>query len=234
MKKLTSFYIPALLSFFLFCPSNGQKVIRNLDIVYIGNSITQGVQLSDPAEEAPPAFATKYLRTLKGVESARFLNRGKSGYTTVNFLPTPDGELSKVIQAVKEFHADNSRLLVFSIMLGTNDSAEEGPKGSPLYPEEFYFNIKAITDKLLNEFPGCKVVYQQPVWYSPTTFNRSRYLKAGLERLQSYFPELRSLVADYTPTHPRQVLMGDTLAFDYFRENYMTDLIPESGNAGTF
>jgi len=233
MKKV-SLLFPVVFIFFSVSSSFGQLNTRNLDIVYIGNSITQGVQLGDPAEEAPPAFATKYIRTLKGVESARFLNRGKSGYTTVNFLPTPDGELSKIITAVKEFHADNSRLLVFSIMLGTNDSAEEGPLGSPLYPEEFHFNIKAITDKLLTEFPGCKVVYQKPVWYSPTTYNRSRYLKAGLERLQSYFPELRSLVAEYSKTHTGRLQMGDTLAFAYFRDNYLTDLIPESGNAGTF
>ena len=233
MKKINLLF-PVVFIFFSVISAFGQLNTRNLDIVYIGNSITQGVQLNDPAEEAPPAFATKYIRTLQGVESVRFLNRGKSGYTTVNFLPTPDGELSKVIQAVKEFHADNSRLLVFSIMLGTNDSADEGPKGSPLYPEEFHFNIKAITDKLLNEFPGCKVVYQQPIWYSPTTNNRSRYLKAGLERLQSYFPELSALVTGYALSNPGQVLMGDTKAFDYFRENYLTDLIPESGNAGTF
>lgn len=213
---------------------SGQELNVNLDIVYIGNSITQGVQLSIPAEEAPPACATKYIRTLKGVISANFLNRGMSGYTTVNFLPTADGELSKVIAAVKSFHTDNRRLLVFSISLGTNDSAEEGPKGSPLWPEEYHTNIKAITDKLMAEFKGCKVVYQQPIWYSTNTYNRSRYLKAGLDRLQSYFPELRSLVSEYTQTNPGHVYMGDTKAFDYFRDNYMTDLIPESGNAGTF
>lgn len=28
--------------------------------------------------------------------------------------------------------------------------------------------------------------------------------------------------------------MGDTLAFDYFKQNYQTALIPENGNAGTF
>jgi hypothetical protein len=28
--------------------------------------------------------------------------------------------------------------------------------------------------------------------------------------------------------------MGDTEAFDYFKANYLTDLIPEEGNAGTF
>jgi lysophospholipase L1-like esterase len=215
-------------------PLTGQTVNRNLDIVFIGNSITQGVQLANSGEEAPPAFATKYIRTLKGVESANFLNRGRSGYTTVNFLPSAEGELSKVIVAVKEFHSDKNRLLVFSISLGTNDSAEEGPKGSPLWPEEYHTNIKAITDQLLRNFPDCRIIYQQPIWYSTNTYNRSRYLAAGLNRLQTYFPELKALVEEYSHTNPGQVYMGDTKAFDYFRDNYLTDLIPESGNAGTF
>ncbi len=212
----------------------GQEVNGNFDIVYIGNSITQGVQLANPGEEAPPAYATKYFRTLKGVESAAFLNRGRSGYTTVNFLPVAGSELSKATEAVKAFHTDNTRLLVFSIMLGTNDSAEEGPRGAPLLPEQYYINMKAITDKLIAEFPGCKIIYQRPTWYSMNTFNRSRYLKAGLERLQSYFPELRSLVSEYSVTNPDQVSAGDTTAFVYFRDNYRTELIPENGNAGTF
>jgi lysophospholipase L1-like esterase len=211
-----------------------QIVNGNLDIVYIGNSITQGSKQADLAEETPPAYATKYIRTLKGVESANFLNRGRSGYTTVDFLPTSNGELSKVIIAVKSFHTDNTRLLVFSISLGTNDSAEEGPKGSPLWPEEYHYNLKAITDKLLSEFPGCKLIFQQPIWYSANTYNRSRYLKAGLERLQSYFPELKSLVAEYSITNPGKVFMGDIKAFEYFMDNYLTELIPEAGNAGTF
>lgn len=212
----------------------GQKAIHNPDIVYIGNSITQGVQLTNPDQVAPPATATNYIRTLKGIESARFLNRGKSGYTTVNFLPAPDGELAQVIAAVKAFHTDSNRLLVFSFSLGTNDSAEEGPKGSPLYPIEYHTNMKAITDKLLAEFPECKVVYQQPTWYSETTYNGAKYLKSGLARLQSYFPELKALVSEYSVTNPGRVFMGDTLSFDYFKQNYLTDLIPESGQAGTF
>jgi len=28
--------------------------------------------------------------------------------------------------------------------------------------------------------------------------------------------------------------MGDTDAYEYFMENYLTELIPENGNAGTF
>ena len=233
MKRLKILF-PLTILFFCLIPVKGQVKSRHLDIVYFGNSITQGVQLGDPAEEAPPACATRYILKMNGVESARFLNRGRSGFTTVNFLPTAEGELSKAIAAVHEFHTDHSRQLVFSIMLGTNDSAEEGPKGSPIYPEEYHFNLKAITDKLLDEFTGCKIIYQQPVWYSPNTYNRSRYLKAGLERLQTYFPVLRELVAAYARTNPGQVLMGDIRAFDYFRENHLTDLIPEQGNAGTF
>ena len=232
--KIFKFLFLVILAGIPFISSDGQISSRHLDIVFIGNSITQGDQPGDPAEESPPVYTAKYIRTLKGVESVRFLNRGRSGYTTVDFLPTPDGELSKVISAVKDFHTDFSRQLVFSISLGTNDSAEEGPRGSPLYPEEYHFNLKAITDRLLDEFPGCKVVYHQPIWYSPNTYNRSRYLKAGLERLQTYFPELNALVTDYSLTNTGQVFMGDNRAFDYFRENYLTDLIPESGNAGTF
>lgn len=227
--------LPSLLFLIVtILPLSGQPGPLNLDLVFIGNSITQGVQLENSNETAPPATATAHIRTLKGVESAQVLNRGRSGYTTVNFLPSADGELSKVIAAVKLFHTDMTRLLVFSISLGTNDSAEEGPRGSPLYPEEYRTNIKAITDQLLKDFPGCKVVYQQPIWYSITTYNRSRYLAAGLARLQTYFPELKNLVASYSQSNPGQVLMGDTKAFDYFKENYLTDLIPESGNAGTF
>jgi acetyl esterase/lipase/lysophospholipase L1-like esterase len=231
----------SLLLFFLFSAVTflrltGQTATSNskLDVVFIGNSITQGVQLENPNETAPPARATQHLLTLKGVEAAQCLNRGRSGYTTLNFLPSADGELSKVILAVKEFHTDISRLLVFSISLGTNDSAEEGPKGSPVTPDAYRQNMKAITGQLLKEFPGCKVIIQQPIWYSPTTYNRSRYLAAGLARLQSYFPELKALVEEYSMTNPGQVFMGDIKAFDYFRENFLTDLIPEAGNAGTF
>lgn len=223
-----------IIMFLSFRPVICQIGNSNLDIVYIGNSITQGSGQANLAEETPPAFATKHIRTLKGVKTVNYLNRGKSGFTTVDFLPAANGEFTRMTEAVTAFHTDKSRLLIFSISLGTNDSAEEGPKGSPLWPEEYHTNIKAITDKLLSEFPGCKVIYQQPIWYSDNTYNRSRYLKTGLIRLQTYFPELKSLVAEYSQIKPGQVYMGDIKAFDYFKENYLTDFIPESGNAGTF
>jgi lysophospholipase L1-like esterase len=210
------------------------KKLLNPDIVYIGNSITQGVQLSNPGEEAPPATATKYIALQKDAGTVKFLNRGRSGFTTVDFLPSDSGALKQVIDASRKLHNDAQRLLVFSISLGTNDSAEKGPKGSPVNPDAYSQNLKSIAEKLLSEFPGCRIIFQQPIWYSPNTYNGSKYMAEGLSRLQSYFPVLKSLVAKYSSSNPGQVFMGDTKAFSYFRKHYLTDLIPEKGNAGTF
>jgi lysophospholipase L1-like esterase len=206
----------------------------NLDIVYIGNSITQGAQLGNPDEEAPPAAASEYLRHQSGVENVQFVNQGRSGYTTVDYLPSDSGALSEVIASAHQLHKDTNWLLLFTISLGTNDSAEKGPNGSPVDPADYQKNLKSIADKLLSEFPQCKIVLLQPIWYSPNTYNSAKYLSEGLARLQNYFPELQDLVAKYSQTNPGHVFLGDLKGFAYFRNNYLTDLIPESGNAGTF
>jgi hypothetical protein len=163
-----------------------------------------------------------------------FINQGRSGYTTVDYLPSEKGALRDVIAATHILCQDRERLLIFSVSLGTNDSAEKGPKGSPVNPGDYRQNLKSIADKLLEDFPGSKIIFQLPIWYSPNTYNSAKYMAEGLARLQSYFPEIRSLVLDYSKTLPRQVFVGDTKGFDYFSNNYQTDLIPESGNAGTF
>ncbi len=206
----------------------------NLDIVFIGNSITQGAQLTNPGDEAPPAAASEYLRHQSGVENVEFSNQGRSGYTTVDFLPSDTGALSEVIASANQFHKDSNRLLLFTISLGTNDSAETGPKGSPVEPADYQKNMKSIVDKVLSVFPQSKIVLLQPIWYSPNTYNSAKYMAEGLARLQSYFPELQSLVSMYSQTKPGHVFLGDLKGFAYFRNNYLTDLIPESGNAGTF
>jgi lysophospholipase L1-like esterase len=207
---------------------------RDLDIVYVGNSITQGAQLEKPQEEAPPAVASDYLSRQPGIGSVEFINQGRSGYTTVDFLPSDAGALAEVIAATHQLHKDSHRLLVFSISLGTNDSAEKGPNGSPVNPGAYQNNLKSIADKLLADFPECKIIFQQPIWYSPNTYNSAKYLAGGLARLKSYFPELKSLVKKYSKSNPGHVFIGDLKGFVYFSNNYLTDLRPESGNAGTF
>jgi lysophospholipase L1-like esterase len=216
--------------------ANGQPAKKklNIDIVFIGNSITEGAQLNNPAGEAPPATASSFIRVQKKIGSVEFINQGRSGFTTVDYLPSSSGALAQVIAATKLLHKDPQRILIFSISLGTNDSAEKGPNGSPVSPADYSQNLKAITDKLLSDFPESRVFFQQPIWYSPNTYNSAKYMAAGLARLQSYFPELKLLVEKYSHSNPGHVFLGDLKGFDYFRNNFLTDLNPESGNAGTF
>lgn len=202
---------------------------QNLNIVYIGNSITEGALLKNPKTEAAPIRASQYLdKHLNG--KVTFRNCGVSGMTTLNFLPISGQQFPNVKTAASEL-AQREGQLLFSISLGTNDSACTMAFGAPVLPEEYYTNMKAIIDELLALYPQSKIVVQYPIWYSPNTYNGAMYLKAGLERLKSYYPMIEKLMAHYSITHPKQVFPGSTEAFDFFKENYSTHFTPEEGNA---
>jgi lysophospholipase L1-like esterase len=229
MKKIASLILTLLL--FATYPLFAQK--HNLNIVYIGDSITQGAQLKDPVNEGPTATASAYLATKDGIGRVEFSNNGLSGFTTVDFLPSTNNAFNKVEQAVKNF-ADKSAELIFSIMLGTNDSASTTTNGAPVSDQQFHDNLKVIIDHLLLDFPSCKVIIQFPTWYSSATYNSARYLQEGLDRLQSYFPQIEKLAKEYAATHPKQVFAGNKKAFNYFKRNYLTTLNAEEGRQGTF
>ncbi len=55
-------------------------------IIFIGNSITQGVILEDPKSSSPPAQTMSWLSTQSDLPFG-FTNCGVSGKTTVDFLP---------------------------------------------------------------------------------------------------------------------------------------------------
>jgi len=207
---------------------------KNLNIVFIGNSITQGVIIRNPKSNAPPVKACAYLRNQPWIGEVKFSNQGVSGHTTVDFLPQTRTSFLKVKTAADTFKDDNNAQLIFSIMLGTNDSAIEGPHGAPISPEQYYANMRAIIDQLLSLYPSSKVIIHRPLWYSPNTHNNSRYLQEGLDRLQSYFPQLRLLLNYYHENKPGKVFRGDSDGFAFFQENYQTEFFPEEGNAGTF
>lgn len=206
---------------------------QNLNIVFIGNSITYGAGLSDPKTEAPPVIAVDYLKQQAGIGNVDFVNEGHSGFTTVDFLPATNKVFNKVEQDGQAF-ADKTALLIFSIKLGTNDSAMQGTSGAPVSPEDYKQNLKTITDSLLKEFPGCIIIFQHPVWYSPNTYNGAKYLQEGLTRLQSYIPQIDQLVEDYATTYPNRLFVGDKKAFKYFKKHYLTDCQAEQGHQGTF
>ena len=228
MKK----YIVLLVLVLLICSSFTQRDKPDLDIVFIGDSITQGVQLADATTEAPPAVAVAYLQKQKNLGIVNFSNQGHSGYTTLDFLPGTD-TFNKVEQAANAFTNKNA-LLIFSIKLGTNDSAIQGPHGAPVSPDDYQKNLKTIADKLRADFPKAIIIFQHPLWYSPNTHNGARYLQEGLSRLQSYIPVIDTLVNNYSSTNPKKVFVGDTKAFGYFEKHHLTDLIPENGKQGTF
>jgi hypothetical protein len=119
-------------------------------------------------------------------------------------------------------------------MLGTNDSAVKGTNGSPVSTENYKGNLKTIIDKLLLQFPDSKVVLHRPTWYSPNTYNGAIYLQEGLNRLNDYFPKIKELISYYSSIYPNRVYLGDTDAYAYFEKNFIKNMKPEKGNAGTF
>ena len=189
--------IGLLLCMTICCYMTGEEK-KNLNIVFIGNSITQGALLENPRHEAPPVKAALYLRRQPSVGTVRYSNQGVSGSTTFDFLPQTDLLFPKVVRVADQFKDETWATLIFSIMLGTNDSAITGPNGAPASPAKYYENMKTIIDKLLALYPECKIVLHRPVWYSPNTYNGAKYLEEGLNRLQSYYPELQALVLDYS------------------------------------
>jgi lysophospholipase L1-like esterase len=214
-------------------PVLAQAQKQDVNIVFIGNSITYGANLENPKTDAPPLVACAYLSRQPNIGKLAFSNQGHSGFTTVDFLPATGTAFKQVETAVRNF-ADQKALLIFSIKLGTNDSAIQGPNGSPVSKQNYKQNLKVIADSLLKEFPGCVIIFQHPIWYSPNTYNGAKYLQEGLTRLQSYIPEIDALVDEYSATYPKQVFVGDKKAFKYFEKNFLTDLTPENGHMGTF
>ncbi|MDE5923640.1 MAG: lipolytic protein G-D-S-L family [Muribaculum sp.] len=205
---------------------------RDINIVYVGNSITYGAYIEDKANDAPPAKASGYIKEKHPDIGLNFRNCGVSGMTTVNYLPATDTQFPKIVAAARDLSLNGGEL-IFSISLGTNDSAESRPLGAPVLPQQYYTNMQAIINELLRLFPDCKVVIHSPIWYSPNTYNKAMYLKAGLDRLNSYKPMIPRLIDYYTEVNPGHVFPGDTLAYDAF-ENHTELFTPENGNAGTF
>jgi len=213
----------------------------SFDLVFIGDSITAGAGVQDRNTQAAPVIATQVLQKRLGNATAIYMsNQGKSGYTTVNFLPG-GASFSSVEAAANDLETAHPGELIFSIMLGTNDSANSGPKGSPVSADDYSKNLEQIIDKLMADYPGGKFVIHHPIWYSPNAHNGNPLKHTGADyegdsaanRLKSYFPAIDSVVENYAATHPNQVYLGDTQAYGYFA-GHQTEFKPENGQKGIF
>ncbi len=204
---------------------------ENLNIVFIGNSITHGAGLSDPAADAPPVKCGRWLRE-HGFGDVRVFNAGRNGCTTVDFLPgDPSRLFDRIVSAADSLSRLDGRM-VFSMMLGTNDSASSGTKGAPVSRTDYRSNLLTIVDSLLLRYPQAIVLLHRPLWYSPNTHNRAVYLAEGLARLDGYYAELRAICAD--SARAGRVFLGDTRGYDRFVRTHSDEMFAENGRKGVF
>ncbi len=198
----------------------------NINLLFIGNSITAGATLNSAASQAPPIVCRALIEQATGV-TTNVYNGGHSGITTLGYLPGRD-DFTRIVNNAKAFKRTNGGLIYISIMLGTNDSACSGTEGAPVSPDTYGSNIRAIIDELIDAVPDCKILLNYPIWYSPSTYNGAKYLQEGLDRLHSYYPVLDAIVQDY-----EQVFAGNRGVWEYFENNFAL-FTRESGNAGYF
>lgn len=230
MKRLLTAICLAML---LFAPATsvakGEQ--KPCNIIYIGNSITYGALHKDRIKTAPPVLASAMVGKALGTEIT-FRNCARSGATTCDFLPEGGRDWEKVAQAMAELKSkgDAGEPIIFSIMLGTNDSAIDGTTtGSPVSRADYKKNLKTIIAACRAECPNAIFVLHRPIWYSPNTYNGTMYLSAGLKRLGRYIDVLVALDNEFD-----YVFLGDVDGYAFFEKHHQRYHVPEEGNAGTF
>lgn len=204
------------------------------NLVFVGNSITYGALHRDAGRTAPPVVCSQWLARQEGIGACHYVNMGKSGRTTFNFVPAKtDGknywdELKRKTAELVEAHPDGR--LVFSFMLGTNDAAER-PSNSMTTPYMYRHNVELIVDSLLVLYPKAQVVLHRPIYFSApfTTKNGSLQTKKGQRMLTTYFRQVKKIVARFEGRYPGQVHAGDRDAYRYFKKHYRTALVHEKG-----
>ena len=201
---------------------------KDIAIIYIGNSITYGSEHKDPSKTAPPVVASRILEK-KCKANVYWANCGVSGATTYDFLPSGKKCFSLVEKAIRKIQAQTTEPIIFSIMLGTNDSACSGTNGAPVSNADYKKNLLVLIEQLRTRVPNAIFVLHRPIWYSPNTYNGAMYLKKGLERLTNYASVLKEIVQEN-----KDVKMGDESAYAFFEQKHKKFCCAENGNAGTF
>lgn len=232
MKRIYSLSCLCAVFLLLFMPARVQAELgrkadeANINLLFIGNSITAGALLSNVSTQAPPIVCGKLVEQATGI-TTNVYNGGHSGITTWGFLPGRD-DFTRLLAAAKAYRESNSGRIYFSIMLGTNDSACTTTEGAPVSPETYSANLKKIIDALIEGVPGCKILLNYPIWYSPTTHNNARYLQEGLDRLRSYYPYIDAIAQEY-----EQVYAGKRSVWEFFKDKKEL-FTKENGNSGEF
>ena len=212
---------------------------RSYNLVFIGNSITYGALHENREQTAPPAQCAAWLSQQEGVDTVYFRNCGRSGKTTYHFLPNaadvvPAGDktyFGDVVAQTRELVKAHPTLpLVFSIMLGTNDTVER-TKNPHTTPDNYADNLCAIIDSLLTLWPDAHVVLNKPTWYFPDyhTKGGSIATKKSLRLIDAYYDMFPQVADRCKPGH---VHIGDAKAYKHFEQHYKTDIFEEKDARG--
>ena len=105
---------------------------ERINIVFLGNSITYGAEQNHREYQAPPQQVKGALSAMTG-RPVFVSNLGVCGATTYDWMPGKDFYKSATNAADSYVNAGGK--LVFSMMLGTNDSAYGDPDGSRVETE---------------------------------------------------------------------------------------------------
>jgi len=202
---------------------------EKINIVFIGNSITYGATLPDPKTQAPPV-RVKEILSQQLANQINIANCGHSGSTTVDWLPG-SRFFNQAFDAAKAFEQQGGQLY-FLLMLGTNDSASQGPTGSPVSLADYKANMQKIIDTLRQTYPKARFIINYPIWYSLNTHNGATYLEDGLNRMVSYHGAITELGAMYAKKKA-PVYLGQKKAYTFF-ENNIPLLTREPGYDGYF
>ena len=212
---------------------------RSANIVFIGNSITYGALHEQREQTAPPTQCAQWLTGQEGIDTVYFKNCGHSGRTTYHFLPNkedvvPAGDktyFGEVVAKTRELvKAHPTALLLFSIMLGTNDTVER-PKNAHTTPDDYARNLCTIIDSLLRLWPDAHVVLNKPIYYTPDYHTKGGSIasKKSLKLIDQYYNMFARVAEHCKEGH---VHVGDADAYDYFAKNWATDIFAEKDARG--
>ena len=181
----------------------------------------------------------RWLSQREEIDTVYFRNCGRSGKTTYHFLPNaadvvPAGDktyFGDVVSKTRELVKAHPTLpLVFSIMLGTNDTVER-TKNRHTEPDAYVSNLSTIIDSLLTLWPDAHVVLNKPIWYYPDYHTKGGSIasKKSLKLITTYADAFPQAVSRTKAGH---VHIGDAEAYGYFEQHYKTDVFEEKDARG--
>lgn len=183
MKAINKTYLALTLALLLALPlAVNARVPKRIylektRVACVGNSITYGMTLADPATESYPAQLQQMLGD--GYEVGNF---GKSGATLLRHGHRPYIAQEEWAKA-KAFKGD-----IAVIHLGVNDT---DPRNWLYYRDEFVSDYLALIDTLRQENPKCRIII---ALLSPITYNHPRF-ESGTQQWQEEIQEAIKTVA---------------------------------------